>query len=419
VTQRGRSPRPRLPHNVRALGAVSFFTDASGEMIYPLVPIFLSGVLGANAKFIGVIEGTAESVAALLRFFSGWWSDRMGRRKPLVVAGYGLASAARPLMALAQSASHVLMIRLTDRVGKGLRTAPRDALLAESVDASVRGRAFGFHHAADSAGAVVGPLAGFAILWWMGAGAIHAERLTAEHERALRTVFWIAAVPAVAAFLTLVLTVRDVRASSDVTRVTMDRRLPHPFWAYLAVVLLFTFSRATEAFLLLRATELGVAIAFAPLLWALVNFVKAAGSTAGGTLSDRVGRKPVILAGWVVHIAVYAAFAVSSRAWHVWALFALYGVFYALAEGPQRAFVADLVPIERRGAAYGWYYVTIALGALPASLLFGALWDAFTARAAFLTAAVLAALAAAALALLPKKLFSAGDFVRTAHAAAS
>jgi MFS family permease len=402
VTERGRRPRSRLPHNVRALGAVSFFTDASGEMIYPLVPVFLSGVLGANAKFIGVIEGAAESVAALLRLVSGWWSDRIGRRKPLVVTGYGLSGAARPLMALAQSASHVLMIRVTDRVGKGLRTAPRDALLADSVDASLRGRAFGFHHAVDSAGAVVGPLVGFVILWWMGAGTIHAGRLGPEHERALRIVFWIAAVPAVAAFLTLVLGVRDVRTSAAAARLTVDQTLPRPFWTYLAVVLLFTFSRATEAFLLLRAAELGVALAFAPLLWALVNLVKAAGSTTGGALSDRAGRKPVIVAGWVVHAVVYGAFGVSSRAWHAWALFALYGVFYSLAEGTQRAFVADLVPRQRLGAAYGWYYLTIALAALPASLLFGALWDAFTARAAFLTAAVLAALAAAALWLLPE-----------------
>jgi MFS family permease len=401
VTERGRRPRPRLPHNVRALGAVSFFTDASGEMIYPLVPAFLSGVLGANAKFIGVVEGTAESVAALLRLFSGWWSDRIGRRKPLVVAGYGLASAARPLMAVAQSASHVLMIRVTDRVGKGLRTAPRDALLADSVDASVRGRAFGFHHAADSAGAVVGPLVGFAILWWMAPGAVQSGPVSAEHERALRTVFAIAAIPAVAAFLTLVLLVRDVRTDTAEPRVGVERSFPGSFWAYLAIVLLFTLANSTDAFLLLRAADLGVAVAFAPLLWALVNLVKAMGSTAAGTLSDRVGRRPVILAGWMIYAVVYIAFAVSSRAWHVWALFALYGVFYALAEGTQRALVADLVPRERLGAAYGWYYVTVALGALPASLLFGALWDAFTARAAFLTAAVLAALAAAALWLLP------------------
>jgi MFS family permease len=401
VTERGRRPRPRLPHNVRALGAVSFFTDASGEMIYPLVPVFLSGVLGANAKFIGVVEGTAESVAALLRLFSGWWSDRIGRRKPLVVAGYGLASAARPLMAVAQSASHVLMIRVTDRVGKGLRTAPRDALLADSVDASVRGRAFGFHHAADSAGAVVGPLVGFAILWWMAPGAVQSGPVSAEHERALRTVFAIAAIPAVAAFLTLVLLVRDVRTDTAEPRVGVERSFPGSFWAYLAIVLLFTLANSTDAFLLLRAADLGVAVAFAPLLWALVNLVKAMGSTAAGTLSDRVGRRPVILAGWMIYAVVYIAFAVSSRAWHVWALFALYGVFYALAEGTQRALVADLVPRERLGAAYGWYYVTVALGALPASLLFGALWDAFTARAAFLTAAVLAALAAAALWLLP------------------
>ncbi len=385
----GDAPRPRLGRNVLALSAVSFFTDVSSEMIYPLLPVFLTTVLGANASFIGAIEGAAESTAALLKLASGWWSDRVRRRKPLVVLGYGIATAMRPLVAIAQSASHVLMIRVADRVGKGIRNAPRDALIAESVDPAIRGRAFGFHRAADHAGGVLGPLIAFFIL----------SRQIAE----LRTVFWLAAIPGVISFIVLVAFVRDVpRVASAPTTGAPDLAQPlgAGFWRVLGVIFLFTLGNSTDAFLLLRAHQLGVPVALAPILWAALHVVKSLSSTPGGALSDRIGRRPTLIAGWTLYAAVYLGFAQATSAWHAWALFALYGIFFGLTEGAERAFVADLVEPAKRGTAFGWYNLAIGLGALPASLMFGFVWDRAGAGTAFTMGATLALAAAAGMAVV-------------------
>ncbi|HEU5185249.1 MAG TPA: MFS transporter [Gemmatimonadaceae bacterium] len=381
---------PRLGRNVIALGAVSFFTDASSEMIYPLLPLFITTTIGASAVSVGAIEGAADSVSALLKLASGWLSDRTRRRKPLVVAGYALASAVRPLVAFAQSAAQVLAIRVTDRVGKGIRGAPRDALIADSVEPGLRGRAFGFHRAADHLGAVIGPLVAFALLSW------------ADLE--MRTVFLLAAIPAAIAVVTLVVAVREVSpmapgvTSSEGLRA--PRRLGARFFAYLGILLLFTLGNSTDAFLLLRATELGIGAALLPVLWAMHHLVKSLTSTPGGILSDRSGRKPVIVAGWMVYAAVYLAFGHASEAWHVWVLFAIYGVYFGLTEGVERALVADLVPPDRRGAAFGWYNLAIGLGALPASVIFGAMYDRFGALTAFTVGASAALLAALGLWIL-------------------
>lgn len=374
-----------LGRNVYALGAVSFFTDVSSEMIYPLLPVFLTVVLGANAGFIGAIEGAAESTAALLKLGTGWWSDRMSRRKPMVVAGYALASAMRPLIAIAQSATQVLLIRVSDRVGKGIRSSPRDALIADSVAPELRGRAFGVRSAADNAGALLGPIIAFTLL--------HYFHLT------LRTVFWLAAIPGVIAVIVAVVGVREVaRRPVDVDKkarlaVGMGGR----FWAFLAVIFIFTLGNSTDAFLLLRAKELGVPVALAPIIWALLNGVKALSNVPGGTLSDRVGRRRVLVAGWVVYATVYFLFAHATHAWHAWALFAGYGIFFGLTEGTELALVADVVPKAQRGAAYGWYYLAIGIGALPASLIFGALWDKFGSALAFSVGAGMSLLAAIAM----------------------
>jgi MFS family permease len=379
-----------LDRNVYALGAVSFFTDVSSEMIYPLLPVFLTVVLGANAGFIGAIEGAAESTAALLKLATGWWSDRMSRRKPMVVAGYALASAMRPLVAIAQSATQVLLIRVSDRVGKGIRSSPRDALIADSVAPEMRGRAFGVRSAADNAGALLGPVIAFALL--------HYFHLT------LRTVFWLAAIPGVIAVIVAVVGVREVaRRPVDVDKkarlaVGMGGR----FWAFLAVIFIFTLGNSTDAFLLLRAKELGVPVALAPIIWALLNGVKSLSNVPGGALSDRVGRRRVLVAGWVVYAAVYFVFARATNAWHAWALFAAYGIFFGLTEGTELALVADVVPRTQRGAAYGWYYLAIGIGALPASLIFGALWDKFGSPLAFSVGAGLSLLAAIAMMLVPE-----------------
>lgn len=386
---------------------MSFFTDVSTEMIYPLLPVFLASVLGANASFIGAIEGVAESTASLLKLVSGWWSDKIGRRKLLVVIGYAIATVARPFTAIARDATQVLAIRLTDRVGKGIRTAPRDALLADSAPSQARGRAFGFHSAADNAGAVLGPLVAFLILKMQGVGSLDGTtHLVPRDEQALRNVFWLAAIPGFIALVILIVVVRDVprREAGDKAAEeagsTVGGGLSKRFWAYLAVVLLFTLGNSTDAFLLLRAHQLGVPIAMAPILWALLNFVKSATGTYGGQLSDTYGRKPLIVGGWLIYAAVYFAFGGATAAWQAWALFAAYGLFYAMTEGTEKALVADIVPRARRGSAFGWYNLAIGLGALPVSLIFGAIWDRAGAPTAFAFGATLALTAALLMALV-------------------
>jgi MFS family permease len=377
-----------LGRNVIALSAVSFFTDVSSEMIYPLLPIFLSAVLHASASAIGVVEGAAESTAALLKLASGWWSDRAHRRKPLVVAGYALASFARPLVAIAQSVGQVVAIRVSDRIGKGIRTSPRDALIADSVDPAIRGRAFGFHRASDHAGAVVGPLLAFAVLHWEGVS--------------LRHVFWLAAIPGIIAVVVLIVAVRDVPREPAVPKSAIDlsTSLGGRFTAFLIVVFVFTLGNSTDAFLLLRANQLGVPAALAPILWAMLHVVKSASSTPGGILSDRIGRKPLIIAGWLVYGVVYLLFARATEAWQAWALFAVYGLYFGLTEGVEKALVTDLVPAARRGAAFGWYNLALGVGAFPASIIFGEIWDRSGAPAAFTFGAAMALIAAVGIAIV-------------------
>ena len=360
-------------------------------MIYPLLPVFLSSVLGANASFIGAIEGAAQSVAALLKLAIGWWSDKVQKRKPLVVAGYFIAAAVRPFVALAQSATFVFGIRIVDRIGKGIRSAPRDALLADSTALEARGKAFGFHAAMDNAGAVLGPLMAFVLL--------------SRFDLTLRNIFWLAAIPGTLALIVLVVAVKDVERSGQADRtrdLSEPRKLGRRFWSYLLVFFLFTLGNSTDAFLLLRANELGVGIALAPILWALLNLVKALLGTWGGSLSDRIGRRPLIIAGWITYAGVYLGFARATVQWHAWGLMASYGLFYALTEGTEKAMVADLVPVSRRGAAFGWYNLAIGIGALPASLLFGAIWDRSGSSAAFHFGALIAFASAVLLSFLPK-----------------
>jgi MFS family permease len=381
-----------LGRNVVALSLVSFLTDVSSDMIYPLLPVFLTSVLGASASFIGAIEGAAESTAALLRLASGWWSDRVRRRKPLVVFGYVLAAVMRPLIALTRSAGQVLVIRVADRIGKGIRSSPRDALIADTVDPAIRGRAFGFQRAWDNAGAVVGPLLAYLLL-----SGLHLQ---------LRTVFWLAAIPGALAVITVIVAVKEARRdiperTAATPRLESKTALPRHFWAFLAVIFIFTLGNSTDAFLLLRARQLGVPVAIAPVLWAVFHVVKSATGTPGGALSDRIGRRRTLLAGWLLYALVYFAFGAARLQWHAWALFAVYGVYFGLTEGTERAFVADAVPADRRGAAYGWYYLAVSLGALPASLIFGVLWDRMGAQVAFRVGAALALAASVGLWLLP------------------
>ena len=387
-----------LRGNVLWLSVVSFLNDAASEMIYPLLPLFLTGRLGAGPALLGVIEGVAESASSFLKLLSGWLADRLGRRRALVAWGYGIAAVARPLIALAATAWQVLAIRLADRVGKGLRTAPRDALLAESVPPERRGAAFGVHRAADHAGAVVGPLL--------------ASGLLLLFPGQLRTVFALALIPGLITLAVVLWKVRDPReearsgpaatGATDGAATAGEAAAPMPRLSelgpvlprYLAVLALFTLGNASDAFLLLRARELGVGVALIPLLWGVLHVSKMVFSVVGGRLSDRVGARPAIVAGWLVYAGVYAAFAVAGAAWHAWALFAVYGLFFGLTEAPEKSLVAALAPEGLRGSAFGAYHAAIGVAALPASLLFGALWQGLGADVAFLTGAGLALAAA-------------------------
>jgi MFS family permease len=370
------------------LSAASFLNDAASEMIYPLLPLFLAGTLGAGAAFVGIVEGAAESMSSLLKLAGGWMADRTGRRKRLTVIGYGIAALGRPLISLAAVGWHVLAVRLLDRVGKGLRTAPRDALLAESVPEDRRGAAFGLHRAADHAGAVAGPLIASALL------------LALDGD--LRTVFALAVIPGL---LTVAVVAGKVRETPPAPRpagapapLPRLRELGPVLPRYLGVLVLFTLGNASDAFLLLRAHDVGVPTAVIPLLWGALHVSKSAWSVVGGRWSDRVGARRAIIAGWMVYAAVYAGFAFVDAAWQVWALFLVYGLFFGLTEGPEKALVAGLAPAGLRGSAFGAYHAAIGLAALPASVVFGVVWQGFGAPAAF---GMGAAIALAAALLLP------------------
>jgi MFS family permease len=379
-----------LPRAVVLLGLTAFFTDASGEMIFSLLPVFLADVLHASPGYLGLVEGAADSVASLLKLASGRLADRLPRRKPLVLAGYGLASTVRPLMAIATAPWHVLAVRVSDRVGKGVRGAPRDALIAD-VSEKNPGRAFGFHRAMDHAGAIVGPLMAVGFTAGLGLG--------------MRTVFWIGVVPGAIATL-LVLLVREppragagasasagagAGASASAGAGAGAPALPKRLVAYFALLLLFSLGNSSDAFLLLRGHDFGIS---APLLWTAFHVSKLVSSLLGGDASDRVPRARLILVGWALYAAVYVGFAFATTAWHIWALFIVYGCYYGLTEPAEKALVKDLAPAASRGRAYGWYNFVIGVSALPAGLGTGALWNRFGAPAALGACAGLAGLAA-------------------------
>ena len=386
-TDRGSAARSLLRGNVLVLAVVSLLNDVASEMIFPLLPLFLVGTLGAGPAILGLIEGIAESTSSLVKLVGGWFSDRMGRRRTLVVWGYTVAAIGRPVIGIATAPWQVLAVRFADRVGKGVRTAPRDALLAESVEPERRGAAFGIHRAADHMGAVIGPLVATGLLVWMPGR--------------LRTVFLLAAVPGLAAAVVAAVAIREIRPATSGRTPAPRARLRDMgpgFTKYLSVVLLFTLGNASDAFMLLRASELGVATALIPILWVALHASKVVWSLAGGAWADRAKPQRVIMVGWLVYAFVYAAFAFARSPWQVWALFVAYGVFYGLTEAPEKALVARLAPAELRGRAFGAYHFSVGLAALPASLMFGVVWQTLGPPAAFLMGA---AFALGAAALLP------------------
>jgi len=384
--------RKGVPGTVVALGFVSLFTDFASEMIYPLVPAFLTDVLGVGALALGVIEGVAESTASILKVVSGWWTDRAAKRKPFVFAGYGIAGAVRPLMAFATSWVFVVLIRLVDRVGKGIRTAPRDALIADVTPSEHRGAAFGVHRSLDHFGAVIGPLAA-ALLLWLG--------LT------LRQVFFVAIIPAIAVIAIIARFVteppRSPAATADPIPVSRRWRDFGPgFWRLMAAVFIFTLGNSADAFLLLRLTHAGVSLVWVAALWSVFSFVKMGANLVGGRLSDGVGRKRLVLAGWAVYALVYLGMALTSEVALLMGLLLVYGIHFGLTEPVERAWVADLAPVDLRGSAFGYYNGAIGIGALPANLLFGGIWAGFGPKPAFLFGAALAGLAAVVLIAAPE-----------------
>jgi len=373
--------------NVFILGLVSFFTDVSSEMIYPLLPLFLTGLLGAGPAFLGVIEGVAESTASLLKLFSGIVSDRVRSRKRLVLMGYSISSLMRPLIGSATSPLAVLLIRTGDRVGKGIRTSPRDALIADSVDPSLRGKAYGFHRSMDHAGALVGPLL--------------ATFLLAFFVKDLRHLFWLAGIPGLIAVLLIVWKVSEAeRAPQPKMQLELSMLPAGALRRYLLILFLFTLGNSSDAFLLLKAGAVGTPSYRLPLLWAFFHLVKMLSSMPFGALSDRIGRRSVIVAGWCVYSLSYLGFGLAQSEWQIWLLFALYGLFFGLTEGVEKAFLADMAQPAQRGAAFGWYNFAVGAGALPASLLFGSIWQYEGSLAPFLFGASLSGLAAILLLVL-------------------
>jgi MFS family permease len=378
-----------LPRNVFALSLVSLLNDTSSEIIYPLLPTFLALTLGASPFAIGAIEGAAESTASLLKLFSGYLSDKFGRRKLPVFLGYALSSIVRPLLAFVTTGYHVLFVRLADRVGKGVRGAPRDALLAAEVPPEKRGLAFGFNRAADHLGAVIGPLIAFVLLSYF---ALNPQIPTVQE---YKQVFLVASVPVVLGLFVIVFFVKEdgkkeLHESVEKSKIKFSlAAFDSNFKRFLLTIAVFTLSNSSDAFLLLRATEAGIAPAVLPLLWMVLHFSKVFFSLLGGDLSDRVGRKTLIFAGWILYALVYAGFAFVTEAWQAWILFIVYGVYFGLTEGAEKALVADMVSNEKRGTAYGLYALAFGITVFPASLLIGGIWSYFGARSAFLFSAAL------------------------------
>jgi len=389
-----------LPRNVWILGLTSFFTDVSSEMLINLLPLYLANVLGAGTAVIGLIEGLAESVASLLKVVSGWLSDRLGRRKWLTVVGYGLSTLVKPFLYLAASWSSVLSVRLADRVGKGIRTAPRDALIADSIDESQRGLSFGLHRAMDTAGAFVGLLIAAGVIWAMQASGGILERTT------FQTVVLVSIVPAVLAVLILAFGAREVPrrgAASEAPSLTL-KGFDTRFRGFLLILIIFTLGNSSDAFLILRAQERGLSVLAVMGALLSLNLVYTLVSGPAGALSDRIGRRRVIVGGWLLYGMVYLGFALARAGWQLWILYALYGVYYGITEGAARALVADIVGPAQRGTAYGLFNAVVGVTALPASLIAGLLWrglgswQGFGASAPFLLGAGLSLVAAALMA---------------------
>lgn len=360
-----------LPRNVWAVTLTSFLTDVSSEMLVNLIPFFLANVLGVRTAVIGLIDGIAETTASLMKIVSGNLSDRLGKRKWLTVAGYSLSTIAKPFLYFASSWGWVLGVRFTDRMGKGIRTAPRDALIADSINKEQRGLAFGLHRAGDTAGAFIGLGIAAFILWW------HQSQTLTLNLDTFRLIVLVSIVPAVLAVLVLALGAVDVGGAGkgfEKTRLSL-KGMDGRFKSFLFVVILFTLGNSSDAFILLRGQERGLSVLQVMGMALTFNLVYTVFAGPLGAWSDKVGRRKLILGGWIAYGLVYLGFAFANEGWQVWMLFALYGLYYAATEGVAKALVADLVPETQRGTAYGLFNAAIGITALPASMIAGVLWQ--------------------------------------------
>jgi len=389
------SPLKSLPRNVWVVTATSFLTDISSEMLANLVPLFLAGVLKTSTAVIGLIDGIAETTASLMKLYSGWLSDKIGKRKWLTVLGYSLSTLAKPFLYFATTWHWVLGVRFADRLGKGIRTAPRDALVAGSVDEKQRGLAFGLHRAGDTAGAFLGLLIAALIIWFT-----QASNTAQLQENTFQIIILASIIPAVLAVLVLALGAKEVVSRSNGKAPVLSfKGIDKPFKIFLLEVVLFTLGNSSDSFIILRAQERGLGLLPIMAMLMTFNLVYTLLSGPLGALSDKIGRRKLILGGWTAYGLVYLGFALSQTGWQIWMLFGLYGVYYAAVEGTAKAFVADLVPPEKRGTAYGLFNAAVGLTALPASLIAGVLWqgafgwDGFGPSAPFFFGAALALLA--------------------------
>lgn len=383
----------KLDKNVYTLGLVSLFTDISSQMIYPLLPIFLSSVLGVSTAFIGLLEGIAESTASILKVFSGWYSDKIKKRKPIVLCGYSLSTIGKPFLYLATAGWHVLAVRFIDRVGKGIRTSPRDALVSDSSLPEKRGKAFGIQRAMDRLGAFLGPLLAFAILPLINNN--------------LRLLFLFAFFPALIAVLIIVFLLKEKphihQTDKKGKHLFAKNHFSRNFKVFILIIAVFTLGNSSDAFLILRSKDLGVKVVFIPILWLMYNFVCSVSSIPFGHLSDKIGRKRTTLLGFFVYAVVYLGFAFSNTQSLIWVFMALYGIYYGLSEGVLRAYVADLIEDKSvLATAYGIYNTVIGLCMFPASLIMGILWQQFSPTVAFAFGASLALLSAIGFSLFVK-----------------
>lgn len=370
--------------NIYFTGLISLFMDISSEMIYPLVPLFLSTVLGVNKSVIGLIEGIAEATASILKIFSGWLSDKTGSRKWLMTIGYGISTLSRPLTATATSWQHILTARFTDRFGKGLRTAPRDAIIAESADKAFLGRAFSLHRSMDTIGAAIGPALAFLFL-----------RLSSNN---YRMVFWLSMIPGIIAVFLIVFFITEKKKSGTphIEKPKLTFKLfDWKFRFFILLVTIFALGNSSDVFLILRAQQLGISTGMIPVLYLFFNLVYSISAIPAGIAADRFGKKRVILAGFILFAAAYYGFAVAADSTFIWPLFALYGIFMGLTEGIQKAFLSTIIPGDFKATAFGVYNMAVGIAVFPASLVGGWLWDKVSPSATFYYGTITALLSAA------------------------